>query len=761
MNTSTIEELAYLIKQAKEERLPQPIVFLGAGASKTGGVPLAYDIIKDILEKFKESPKIKFLKDEEKTYAKLMECLTPFERNKLLKGYIDCAKINVTHIYLAQLIVEGFVDYVLTVNFDNLMLRALALFNNFPATYDMAILKDLTTTSFKEKSVVYLHGQHHGLWLLNTQEEMAKVNEIIPPILNSIKDQRPWIFIGYSGEDPIFEHITKLGRFDNGLYWVTYNNNIPNELVCNKLLEKANTNTFLIKGYDSDSFILKLCSELKLPQPKIIDKPFSSLKHTLENIVDIDDKEHFKGVKERLEIVKKDVKLAIQQFELGKIDANKNLKQDIDIKLLKKQIIDVIIKEEFNQNEINLLDETISRLNDEEIKSSMANLYNSWGIQIKKLAKMKSDEVLYKESFEKYQKATELNPKYDSAFYNWGTTIYDLAKLKNDEVLYKESFEKYQKSTELNPKKDSTFYNWGIAIYELAKLKNDEVLYKESFEKYQKATELNPKKDSAFYNWGIAIHVLAKLKNDEGLYKESFEKYQKATELNPKKDSAFYNWGNAIMELAKLKNDEGLYKESFEKYQKTTELNPKDDSVFYNWGIAIYDLAKLKNNEALYKESFEKYQKATELNPKKDYAFYNWGIAIKELAKLKNDENLYKESFEKYQKATELNPKYDSAFYNWGYAIMELAKLKNDMIFFEQCFEKLNKAVELGGRSYNLACAYAVKKDKNKALEILENSLKKNEIETSFVERDDDWNTFLDDSDFIALMKKYNTGKVK
>ena len=228
MNIANIEDLAYLLRQAKKEGLPQPIVFLGAGASKTGGVPLAHDIVKDILEIYKENPKVKALPEEAKSYSKLMECLTPFERNKLLKSYIDNAKINVTHIYLAQFMIEGYVDYVLTVNFDNLMLRALALFNNFPATYDMAILKDLTTTNFKEKSVVYLHGQHHGLWLLNTKEEMNKVNEVIPPILNSIKDRRPWIFIGYSGEDPIFEHILKLGRFDNGLYWVTYKDNNPN-----------------------------------------------------------------------------------------------------------------------------------------------------------------------------------------------------------------------------------------------------------------------------------------------------------------------------------------------------------------------------------------------------------------------------------------------------------------------------------------------------------------------------------------------------
>ena len=227
MKDSTIEKLAYLIKQAKDKNQPQPIVFLGAGASRTGGIPLADEIAADILKQYKDNPDIKVLKDDNQKYPQLMECLTPLERNELLKGYIDRAKINVTHIYLAQLIKEGLIDYVLTVNFDNLMLRALALYNIFPPTYDMAILKDLTTTNFKETSVVYLHGQHHGLWLLNTREEMDKVKEYVPPILSKIANQRPWIFIGYSGEDPIFNHVVNLGRFDNGLYWVCYKEGNP------------------------------------------------------------------------------------------------------------------------------------------------------------------------------------------------------------------------------------------------------------------------------------------------------------------------------------------------------------------------------------------------------------------------------------------------------------------------------------------------------------------------------------------------------
>jgi len=257
MQNKTIEELAYLIKNSEEK----PIIFLGAGASESGEIPLSRGIVTDILKKYKDNPTVK--KDTDNSYTSLMNCLLANERNTLLKSYIDKAKINVTHIYLAQLIKNNFIDYVLTVNFDNLMLRALALYNIYPPTYDMAILKDFTTSTFHKKSVVYLHGQHHGLWLLNTKEEMNKVKDVIPPILNSIKD-RPWIFIGYSGNDPIFKHITNLGRFDKGLFWIGYKDNPVQEHIDKELLNKENTNSFYIKGYDSDTFMIKLNHELGL-----------------------------------------------------------------------------------------------------------------------------------------------------------------------------------------------------------------------------------------------------------------------------------------------------------------------------------------------------------------------------------------------------------------------------------------------------------------------------------------------------------------
>jgi hypothetical protein len=97
INEASIEELAYIMREIKKNNEPKPIVFLGAGASVTRNIPQASDIVKDILASHSDNPKVKNLQEKSPNYAQLMECLRPTERNKLLKTYIDEAKINVTH----------------------------------------------------------------------------------------------------------------------------------------------------------------------------------------------------------------------------------------------------------------------------------------------------------------------------------------------------------------------------------------------------------------------------------------------------------------------------------------------------------------------------------------------------------------------------------------------------------------------------------------------------------------------------------------
>jgi hypothetical protein len=311
-----IEHVAYQLQQNKDSKQPGAIVFIGAGCSISAGIPGSSEIVDYVLENYKDNPDIKGF-DKKPTYAELMECLGPPQRNKIFRHYVEDAKINVSHIYLAHLMSLGYVDYIVTVNFDNLAQRALALYNIFPPTYDISILKDLTTTSLDIKSITYLHGQYNGLWQLNTKEEMNKVIEsnVAKSIFDKITNNRLWVLVGYSGDDFIFDQLAKLGRFDNGLYWVGYKDNEPTGRVLTSLLNKPNTESFYVKGYDADSFFLKLNAELKNEDPKIFNSPFSFLSNLQEGIKDIDDSADYKSVKERFIGSKNMVADAINKYE--------------------------------------------------------------------------------------------------------------------------------------------------------------------------------------------------------------------------------------------------------------------------------------------------------------------------------------------------------------------------------------------------------------------------------------------------------------
>ncbi|MCC7246593.1 MAG: SIR2 family protein [Saprospiraceae bacterium] len=777
MKERTIEQLGYLLRQAKKSNRPQPIFFLGAGASRSGNIPLASEIVQDIITKYSDSPILGALKEEDRTYARLMECFSASQRGEILKQYINNAKINVTHIYLAQLISEGFVDYVLTVNFDNLMLRALSLYNFFPPTHDLAILRDFTTSTFKEKSVIYLHGQSHGLWLLNTSAEMEKVKSTVPRIFDTIKNQRPWIFIGYSGEDPIFEHIKNLGRFDDELYWVTYNNNDPNQHV-QEFLSDPNSNAFIIKGYDADSFMLKLSNELGLPQPVIVDKPFTALKNMLEEIVDIDEKEHFKGVKERLEISKRQVAESIKQFEEGNVEtAEDNSKKRSDI--LKKEIINLLVSEKYAQEVVSEIEKRLKENPDQDAFDLLANLYYNWGCDLGDLANTqegKAAEELYLQAIEKYKKAVEIKPDYYKAHNNWGTSLGNLAMAKEGKEAYElhlQAFEKFKKAIDLNPNYHQAYYNWGTYLGEMAQIKEGkeaEVLYLQSFEKLKKTIEIKPDSDEAYYNWGTSLGNLAMAKEGkeaENLYLQSFEKFKKSVEIKPAKYEPYNNWGIYLGKLAKEKEGkeaEVLYLQAFEKFKKSVEIKPDSYEVYYNWGIYLGKLAKEKEGkeaEKFHLQAFEKLKKVIEINPDDHKAYFNWGTYLGNLAKTKGGkeaEELYLQAFEKYKKAIEIKPDYQDTYYNWGGNLMEQAKTKEGKEAEElylQAHEKLFKAVELGGGYYNLACFYAIRGNDKEALHYLALSLSKSEISTGFVEKDLDWKGFLNNDEFIEILKRY------
>jgi tetratricopeptide (TPR) repeat protein len=780
MTEKNISHIAHRLQQAKENKEPRAIVFIGAGCSVSAGIPRASEIVDYILEEFKSSPDVKALPTEPKPeYAKLMNCLSPKERKRLFKHYVSSAKINVSHIYLAHLLEQGYVDYIVTTNFDNLTLRALALYNNFPPVYDISILRDMTTTSLDTSSVTFLHGQHNGLWQLNTPDEMAKVHEdgVLKDIFTKITNNRTWLVIGYSGDDFIFDQLVKLGRFDNGLFWVGYKDYEPSGRVQDKLLNMPNTESFWIKGYDADSFFIKLNAVLKERQPLIFEKPFSFLAQTLENIKEIEDSEIYVAARERLEKSKLLVKDAIEQYENSSSDKTPMTEAEIEHAQLINQLIDVLFSEEYEK--IVTLEDKVFADRDMESMQLLAGIYNNWGIYLGKLAEAKANDIavaFYKEELEKYKKAVTIKPDYYEAWSNWGNSLGSLADRETGDAakaLYMDAFEKYSKAVNIKPDYLQAWYHWGNELSNLAAIQTGDAvatLYRESITKFARALEIQPDFYPAWNHWGIALSKLAAIENGDAaatLYHESITKFAHAVGIKPDYPEALTNWGNSLAYLAASETGyKGavLYQQAFEKYARAVEIKPDFHQSWCIWGIQLATQAASKSGEAaemLYQESIKKLIHTVEIQPENYEAWNQWGVNLCMLAankKAGEAKVLYQSAFEKFERAVNIRLGNSQAWNNWASSLIRLIKIVTGKVsetLYEQALYVCNRAIENGGSSYNLACLYAITNQPDKAFDVLETCLAKNEIDFEHVEKDDDWGSLRNEPQYISLNEKY------
>ncbi|MDO8140643.1 MAG: hypothetical protein Q6358_04015, partial [Candidatus Brocadiales bacterium] len=275
----TMDDVVETVKKAKD-RGKKCTLLIGAGCSVTAGIPSARGFVEIIEKEYKQA----FKRAKTKTYAHCMAELAVSERRDLIAAYVDKARINWAHIAIAQLMKAGFVDRVLTTNFDLLVVRACALLGQFPAVYDFAASQLYKAADIPEQAIFYLHGQRTGFVLMNTEKECKKHSALLAPVFEDAGKGRVWIVVGYSGEsDPVFDHLAKVPGFDNKLYWVVYKDSEPAEHVRQHLLVEGKY-AFYVKGFDADDFFVTLAQRLNSFPPDFVSKPFSHLDSLLEMV---------------------------------------------------------------------------------------------------------------------------------------------------------------------------------------------------------------------------------------------------------------------------------------------------------------------------------------------------------------------------------------------------------------------------------------------------------------------------------------------
>lgn len=248
-----IADVIETVRRAKD-RDKACTLLIGAGCSVKAGIPTANEFVDIIRREFPRA----YERAAEKTYPHAMAQLSLADRHHLIGKYINEAKLNWAHLAIAQLFKHGYVDRVLTVNFDPLVMRACALVGVFPAVYDFAASQNFKPDFIARQSVFYLHGQHTGFVVLNTRAEVERLSEHLGPVFTDSVRCHVWIVAGYSGEnDPVFDHLAKIERYDNSLYWICYKDDAPQQHVQEKLLTEGK-DCFCIQGFDADDFFVGL-----------------------------------------------------------------------------------------------------------------------------------------------------------------------------------------------------------------------------------------------------------------------------------------------------------------------------------------------------------------------------------------------------------------------------------------------------------------------------------------------------------------------
>ena len=134
--------------------------------------------------------------------------------------------------------------------------------------------------------------------------------------------------------------------------------------------------------------------------------------------------------------------------------------------------------------------------------------------------------------------------------------------------------------------------------------------------------------------------------------------------------------------------------------------------------------------DSLFKGAYQGYAEVLLDDPLRAEALYNWGFALLHQAKTKTGDEaarLYQDAIAKFSFCMLINPDYLGAAINGGVAYMDLARLKgvklDDELYelAKKQFEKAN-AIQSGTASYNLACIYGLRGDKDACLKALETS---------------------------------------
>ena len=635
-------------------------LLIGAGCSVTAGIPTAAGFVEIIRNEHKQA----YARAAEKTYAQCMAELLLAERRDLIARYVDRAQINWAHLCIALLLKEGYVDRVLTTNFDLLVVRACALLGIFPAVYDFATSQLLKRADIPDQAIFYLHGQRTGFVLMNTDEDMNRHARLLGPVFDDAGSGRVWIVAGYSGEtDPVFNHLAGISRFDNGLFWIGYRDSEPHAHVREHLVGQ-DKDAFYVKGHDADSFFVALCRELGIFPPDLVARPFTYLERALTGIAPFVEPGHDTIVDEDvLRTPRTWIRNAITQFEspAWEIITHGAVPQveGQDRALLHAAAARYLLM-------AGRYDAVVAMRNEYEASPSpeFANVLSMAYVlrgnvlldRAKSAAAPEDVERLFSEARHMYDEALVVKADRSEARHNLGNVLLDRAKRASTSeapALFRAAADEYDRALAIDPRRNDVLVNWGNLLLEQAKRSADAAtaaqFFDEAESKYRAALAIQPDMPAVLLNWGNLLLDRAKMaagSDAAALFDAAQAKYTAALERHPNMHDAYSQWGNVLLDMAKRTapgdpESARLFAAAAEKFGAALAIKPDMYDALNNWGNLLLDRAKRETGaraDALFAESVRKYEDALAIRPHACDVLHNQASALTDWSRSKSGE---------------------------------------------------------------------------------------------------------------------------
>ena len=497
--TRTIDDLVETLRKAKD-RGRKCTLLVGAGCSVKSGIPTAAGFVDIIRSEYPQA----YGRARDKTYPACMNELALSERRDLIARYVDTAKINWAHICIAQLMKYGYVDRVLTTNFDSLIVRACALLGLFPAAYDFAVSQVLKPGDLPDMAIFYLHGQRTGFVLMNTKEQCEAHSKLLGPLFDNAGQGRVWLVVGYSGEnDPVFDHLAATNVFDNNLYWVGYKQEEPKKHVREKLLVEGKY-AFHTSGYDADDFFVTVAQKLGCFPPDFVTRPFPYLESLLSMVTPYS--LPGEGMEmDLLESARQKIQAAVDHDRPLQEGGASTGETEKPVSSLIEEARQLLVAGEYDKMlSLQTSKETIGNL---EYTHLIAWAHVMQGNILDDQARTKSGaeaDRLWTLAGEKNAAALAIKPDMHEALYNWGLALANQAETKSGveaDRLFSQTGEKYAATIAINPDFHEAYDSWAGALLTQAEGKSKEEtedLLRQAEEHARKAESLAP--GAATYN---------------------------------------------------------------------------------------------------------------------------------------------------------------------------------------------------------------------------------------------------------------------